>query len=690
MADELIDPFDAPVQRGAAQPTSAQPSTSGAQMVDPFDEGRPSRFESALARAPLKETQGRAVGREPDVLPGKGGLGLAFKQGMVIDPPTQLRLAAEHLFPNDPKAIERFGFVNGRVAFETDDGQLQYATGKAQDVAGGLIANIPEMVSGAVGSLSASPVVGGALGVAGARGLKRAAAGIFLDEPQTIEGNLKDIGKEAAIEGATGGLTKGALVLANRGRSINFAPRDLNAAQATQARIKANTGIEADLALASGDRRLLGVRNYLAQQPNAGADMLQRADELSAEQFGKAADSLLDKVAQGAPADTLGAKGVNAAREIITSTKRRISDEVRPLYEAAYARAPVISDAKIMALLEVPPVQRALRDAREIMNLDAGKVAFTDSASGAKQAGDVMSRRFKVNETQAKQPVSLQLLDYTKRSLDDEIEQLAAHGDNNKARALAGARDKIKSYLDSVASPEYQQARERFAELTKAQVEPLENSVVGVIAKIKDSKTATVAAKLFRDQNVTPGEIARARSALSTEDPEAWNALVRQFLSNELNAARKVTQAGSEVNVAGKFHQRIWGDPEGRKRMGAALGPDASDALKGLMEAAETLGQSPIRGSNTQANQAIAKTLEGPSAWWARVLLKPRESFLEAAQQKAVDQNATRLVEALTNPAKVRQLKIATKISDPARRAAFITSTLATQTERGVAGGSQP
>lgn len=652
MADKLVDPFDAPVPGRASLEKETTGTASG--LVDPFDEGGPTRFEAAASRAPLKETQGRAMGREVSVEPGVGGFGLSFKQGLLIDEPTKLKLAAAELFPDDPKAVERFGFVNGRVAFENDQGQLQYASGRAAEFFGNLAANAPEIAGGIVGSFAASPVVGTTAGVTAGRGLKRAAAGLLLDEPQTVEGNLKDIGKTAAIELGTAGAAKGAIALANRGRSINLTPQDLAAAQATQSRIKQNTGVDTDLALASGDRRLLGVRNYLAQQPNAGADILQAADEQSAEQFGKAAEAVLDKVSKGAPADTLGRQGVNAAKEAIRSARRSVSDKVRPLYDKAYASQPVVDDPDVIKYLDLPHFGAAFKVGQRIAKLEGRELPPGQ--------------------------YSLESLDYTKRGLDDVIEKLQSSGKRQEARALTQRKNEFVAQLDGLSNDAYRDARQAYAQAIKAEVEPLEKGIVGVVANIKDNKTATIAAKLFRDQNVTPGEIARARSALEKQDPEAWNSLVRQFLSNELNAARKVTQAGSEVNVPGKFHQRIWGDPEGRKRMGAALGTDASKALEGLMETAETLGKAPVRGSNTQPNQAIAKTLEGPAGWWARVLLRPRESFVDAAQQKAVDQNAVKLVEALTNPAKVRQLKIATKISDPAQRVTFITSVLGAET----------
>jgi len=126
-----------------------------------------------------------------------------FKAGLVEDPATKLRVAAETMYPGDPKATDRVGMVGGRMVTVNDAGELEYVADKWGEFGANLAANIPEIVAGTAGALSGMPVIGSTLGVMGARGLKRGVAGLAFDEPQTITGNLKSVGREGAINLAT-------------------------------------------------------------------------------------------------------------------------------------------------------------------------------------------------------------------------------------------------------------------------------------------------------------------------------------------------------------------------------------------------------------------------------------------------------------------------------------------------------
>lgn len=627
-------------------------------------------------------------------LPGAFDVGTAAKTAFFNDPQTQLRIAARALYPNDPKAVERFRFVGDRIGEMMPDGRVRFVSSRPAEFLGSLVANTPEMVGGAIGSLSASPVGGAALGVAGARGWKQAIAGSLFGEPQTIAGNVADMAVNAGLEAATAGLAKGAIAGANRGRTIDVTPGNLAAAQAKRTAIQQGTGVNVDLALASGDRRLIALRNWLAQQPNETAAAIQSADTQAAGQFGAAVNSVLDKIAAQQPADVLGSKGVNAAQAAIRSAEAARDAAVAPYYEAA--RKISISGDVSESLLKDPVLRKsaAAVERSALYQRDLGVNPSARTVTPAHQTFNteekwIPGRGFETTPKVGNAPrVSVPANPRTntvgfwhavQRNLDDQISTAQRAGNRNQVRILTQARQNLSSRLEA-ASPEFAQANQFYAQETSKTVEPLKNSVVGIVADIKDPKLATAAAKLFRDTNVTPQAIASARAAISKQDPKAWNGLVRQFIANEFERAQTVTQAGNEVNAAGKLYQSIWGSPQRRARMDAALGTDASQALRGLMETAETLAEAPIRGSNTQPNQAIQRVLQGPAGWWTRVLLNPKSSMVQAATERAVDQNAARLWEALSDPAKVAQLKIAVKISDRAQRVTYISSVILGQT----------
>lgn len=617
--------------------------------------------------------------QEAVISSGAGNFGASFKSQMVRDPETQLRLVAESLFPNDPNGRKRVGFApDGRIAFVNDDGQLQYATGRGADLGAGIVANSPEMIAGAIGSVGGSPVAGGALAVAGARGLKQIVAGTLFGEPQTTGGNLQDMATAGATQLVAGGLTRGAVTLANRGRSIDFEPRDLAAAQARQQQIKAESGVDVDLALASGDRRLLGLRNYLAQQPNEASAAIQGADERAAGQFSSLINRVLDRIAKPSPADVSGKAGVNAAQSAIAAAKKEAWEKARPLYEQAYAGMPQVTSPTITRFMSLPYFPQAMASGRRIAALEGRPVGKI--TTGATETRDPLTNAITRVDTKTERVYSLQDYDYLKQGLDEVISGLKAAGKGKEARALKARRDEFVTALDNASGDAYKAARGVYAEAAKSTIEPLENGIVGVLAKVKDTRAASAAAKLFRDENVTTGEIALARRAISAQDPAAWDGLARQWFAREWTKAQRVTQGGSEVNAAGKFNQAIGGTPELRAKVAAALGPDAARAYDTVLETARILAQAPVRGSNTQPNQAIQQALEGTGGWVARLALQPRQTAIDAARRRAVDDNATRLWDALSDPQKVRQLKIAVGISDRAKRAAYVTSVLATQT----------
>src|SRR5512143_768523 len=87
----------------------------------------------------------------PDVQPATNALGFgqSFKLGMVDDPQTKIRLAASSMFPNDPTALRRFGYINGRMVFVNDQGKLENVQGGFRDWAGNFLGSGgPAMVGG--------------------------------------------------------------------------------------------------------------------------------------------------------------------------------------------------------------------------------------------------------------------------------------------------------------------------------------------------------------------------------------------------------------------------------------------------------------------------------------------------------------------------------------------------------------
>jgi hypothetical protein len=578
----------------------------------------------------------------------KANFGAAFKQNMVEDVPTKRRLIAESLFPGDPKGIERIGFIDDSPVYVDDEGKLRKVSSGPAAFGAAAVANAPEIAGATIGS--GAGVIGATLGATGARGLKRAAAGLIFDEPQTISGNLADVATEGAVTLGAGVIGKGLGKVLDRGKTVDFAPTSRTAAEQTVQRVKKTTGIDLDLAQASGDRKLIALRAYAARYPGKSAELIQAADELAEGQFEKASQRVLDMIATSKPSEIVGKEGINAAEMVIAAAKSKRDAAVAPYYEAAGKVA--LSEEVVSAISRDPLIARAAK----------------------RVASDPVYQR----KLEGVPPGSVAYWQQVKRNLDASYSKSMTAGDNTAAREYADASKQLNEKLGA-ASPEYAQANEFFAKSTKDIVEPLENSVIGVIAKIKDPNAATVAAKLFSDPNLSPQALAEARKLISAKNPEAWDGLVRQWMGQKLNQAFKETQTASVTNPAGKFRQAVFGTPADRQKAAVMLPGGAVKDFEDLMFAAEKLASTPIAGSNTMRDTEIKDQLKGTGAVIFRWLTSPRKAVVDAAEQRALEQGTVAITEALIDPAKRSQLRRVVKMKPSTRQAMLLTSIISGQ-----------
>lgn len=573
--------------------------------------------------------------------------GAAFKENFVEDPETKRRLVAESLFPGDPSGITRVGFADGEPVYIDDAGELRYVSSRSGRFAGAAVANTPEIIGATIGSFAqGNPVSGSATGAAGGRALKRGISQLVFDEPATPASVGKEMLTEAAIDAAGGVIAKGATKLADRGKTVDFAPQDMQAAEATRRQVKDTTGVDIDLAQASGDRKLIAMRQYGARFPGKSADDYQKFDEQAQAQFEKRTGEVLDSIARAKPSETYGKEGGNAARKAIDDAIKQRDTAVAPYYDQA----------------------RSVRLSADVVE-EIGKDPLIARASRRVAADPVYQRNLK-----GLPPDSVGYWHQVKRNLDASFQKAERAGNKVAMREYGDAAAQLNKKLGS-ASHEYAQANEFFAKSTREIVSPLEESVVGIIARVENQKAATISARIFQDPNVTTDQIRYARATIERQDPEAWNGLVRQWLGQKWNAALKETQTGDVVNPAGKFRQAVFGTPQDRAKAVAMLPGDSATIFHDLMRAAERLASTPIAGSNTMRDTEIKDQLKGQGAVVFRWLTSPRASFQNAAEQRALEQGTEAITQALLDPTKRSQLKRIVRMA-PSTKQAILISTI--------------
>ncbi len=583
----------------------------------------------------------------PILPPEKSSFTATLKSDFVSDPETKRRLIAKTLFPNDPEGHKRIGIIDGDPVYVDDQGQLRKVANGWDRFGAAVASNLPEMVMGGIGSVSSSPVIGGAMGAAGARGIKRGIAGLLTDEPQTVKGNLAEMATEGVVSTAAGGVGKAIGAVAGRGKVVDFTPSDVKTAVQAREAIKNSTGIDVDLAQASGNNKLIALRAYAARFPGKSAELVQAAEEVQKGQLDQAVNRVLNQIATSAPSEVAGARGINAAGAVLELARGVRDKAVAPLYEAA---GKVALSADVVA--------------------DVSKDPLIARAAKRVSVDPVYARKL-----QGSRPDSVAYWHQVKRNLDAGYEAAASAGNKTVAREYADAAASLNNKLKA-ASPEYATANQEFAKATREIVEPLENSAVGAISRIKNPKAATVAAKIFNDPNITAAEIRATRASIEKVDPEAWNGLVRQWMAQGWNKALKVTQTGESVNPAGKLRQALVGTPEQRAKAAAMMPTGSLQAFEDLMNASKALSRTPTAGSNTMRDTEIANQLKGQGGVILKWLTSPRASMTSAAEQRAVEKNTIALTEAIIDPAKQKQLRVIVKMSDRAKQAIALSALL--------------
>lgn len=663
----------------------AETSTAVVPKRITFDEAI--AVNEATARAPARNPSGTpVVGKGEELRPGvfnpdgsftppqvlkaplpadESRFGLALKSEIPADEGTRLRVLSESLFPGDPDGINRVGIRNGAPVYVNDEGQLQYVSGGFSRIGAKVAASTPEIAGSLIGSFvggPSAPVAGPAIGGAVGKAAKRGLSALLLDEPVTPGGVAKEVAIEGGINAVAGKLGALGTNAFNRGKFIepgSFDARTLREAEQLIRRVRDTTGIELDLAQATGNRYLLELRDYASKYPGKTSDIFQIRDAANAGQFDVVTNKVLDLVSQPIPAGIAGANAVNAAQGVIRGARREVSDAVRPLYERAYASVPEITEPQLLNYLKLPYFDQAFKSGQKIAKLEG--VALQEG-----------------------QRPDLRSFDYLKQGLDDVIQKLTDKGARKEAAALIQRKNEFVEQLDQLSGDAYNIARQAYGDGIKAKVAPLENGLVGVLAKMAP-QNAEKAARIFTDPSLAPESIALLKSSLSRLDPEAYNGLVRQYLAREFDSAVTTTQGSEVINPAGKVYQRLFGSPDRQKKLKALLPPDSYDLAQELFVVAEKLAKTPlganrIAGSQTASKVAISEQLGSRVGPVLSLFTFSREGVKDAAQLEAREKGVQMIADALTNPAKRKLLKQAVRIKDSTRQRIVLGSIFSGQT----------
>ena len=267
---------------------------------------------------------------------------------------------------------------------------------------------------------------------------------------------------------------------------------------------------------------------------------------------------------------------------VVEAGRRRAA----PLYEQAYADTIDVTPT-LQGLTQRPAVQKAMRNARQMMQndgLDPDALGLTVSP----QSGEIPIMEV------SKRP-SMQLWDYVKRGLDDEIDDLRdpvtkAFKRPQEARQLTDMASTLRGELTS-QSPAYRQALETSGDYLKAD------------AAFKN------APRLVFNDKLSPRAFAQQVAKMTEGEREALRAGIANHALNLVDSGRMKPRAFSTPGVRQKLGVILGDDGarglietaelEARKaafenRYGPGAGSVTSDMLAGGEEVAQSVGGGPL------------------------------------------------------------------------------------------------
>lgn len=580
----------------------------------------------------------------------------SFKAGFVDDPKRKAEIYADKLFPGDPTAVARFGQNPNTGEMVYQDPMGDYKTVNTMGL-GQMASDAPIYAGEAAGGLLAGPW--GAVGGAGAGSMVKNAIGDFvLDDPDkspyhyTVEPALN------AGAAAVGALPVwGTAKVYNRNVVKDIGKFNKGETLKLIDDIYKSTGIQLDIAQASQLPSLKALRKWVSKYPNEASDMMAAMGDLQNQQSDQAIGKIMNMLTRESNQTTLGERGINAAAAAIDAAKLKRKQATSDLYTQAMNAK---DDYGQSVMIPVFDLKEKIGNMAEHAK-GSRKAALTRVQNSFGQSSSITT-----NEAHN-----------IKIMLDEMLENKPTNSIGNVTRYdLTNIKNELVGVTED-NNPAYKKAQEEFAKYSEQYVNPLENSVIGTISKIDNTRASKVAGELFSGANIDPTNMVFARRVIESQDPEAWRSLTRQWIGEQWNKAMRETQAGV-ANPQGKFIQSVLGTPRQRKAMEHALGSDVTNLFVDTVKAFDLMRKSPIAGSDTAFNLEIKDMMQNgsigaylmdklklahPGKWVTGDAL---DELVMRSNQKYIEKHAADIAQVFTDPDSISLLKEVRQIA-PAR-----------------------
>lgn len=284
---------------------------------------------------------------------GKGaGFGALVKAGTVDDPQTKINVFAK----SRGISPDRYSVVDGDIFYEGDDGKLYPESpsgvgGFGKELAANTIANAPAIALSTGGSIAggilgapggpagvaAGAVVGSGVGGAAGEGYRKTIGALAFDEPQTVEGNVKAMGKEGALAMAGEGIGR----LASKGfkevklrRNVRDIDRLNQVAIGRVQELADKYKVQLTPAEMTGLRSLINQQWYLSNAPDS-ADTIVSFMKNREPELQRAMYEYFDTLSKESAPYNAVLRSQNAAKKHVSNLKLARKEATEALYKQA-------------------------------------------------------------------------------------------------------------------------------------------------------------------------------------------------------------------------------------------------------------------------------------------------------------------------------------------------------------------
>lgn len=603
------------------------------------------------------------------------GAGTTFMAGVPTD-----KMAAVRYFAKQRGIPEsRYQIIDGDIAYQADDGKFYKEVVGALPTAAYYAPDVAEMVPDILAGVITAPLtLAGPLGVgtsATITGGTAAAANLLRQQLGGLIGGQEVNPTEVALSGGLSFLGETAPAIrkgfVERRTAKDIAQMNVPLVQSLRAKA-GQLNVPLTPAEITGLASLMAQQKVMTNIPESQVKLQQFYKERE-KKVGKAVDDYLNSISSvkdQAQAGSMGFEALEARKQQLIEERKAATE---PIYKSAFEASvpvdtsPVIS--KIDSFLKTQPA-----NGRAASYLKKMKSLFEREVPALDEAGQEITKKGIENR--------LPVLQNIKFELDAMFNEDAFKSLDTKIQGnLAEVKNTLLEQMGK-DNPDYIAANAEFERLS-APLNEFNQRVTGSsLLQMSRDNLKNFSRRIF--DNPSPETVRYAKEQIIKGEnggQEAWNAVVRSYLEDAWNAARRPakTQQGDKFDTGNTWQNILLGDQKSKAAIRTALDKDAYIALRDLAQVLEAAGRVKKLGSDTAFNQLITEELmKNPpmtsvTTGVARVvggikLDQPVKFISDWAIRRDASANADQIANIITSPDGMARLKELRQMSPTSAR----------------------